>query len=299
MRTTLQNLINRGTPLVADGGMGTMLFASGLANGESPELWNVEHPDRVAAIQRAYIGAGAQIILTNTFGCNRFRLALHNLQDRAGELNRAAAAIAIAEAEAADHPVVVAGDIGPSGGILAPLGDLAYGDLVDGFEEQARALMEAGVDVMWVETMSDLNEVQGAVEACRRVDPDFPIVATMTFDTHGHTMMGVSPERALEALREMNLLALGANCGNGTAEIEGVIRKMRALDPTVVLVAKSNAGMPRLVEGRAVYDATPDIMARYALTVRELGADIIGACCGSTPEHIRAIAAALHSQVPT
>jgi len=301
MRTTLQELLASadGLPVIADGGMGTMLFNSGLANGESPELWNVNNPDKVAVIHRGYIEAGAQIVLTNTFGCNRYRLQLHKLEDRAAELNKAAAQIVVREAEAADHPVVVAGDIGPSGGILLPLGELAYENAVDAFEEQARALVEGGVDVLWVETMSDLNEVRAAVEGCRRAAPDFPVVATMTFDTHGHTMMGVSPEKALEGLLEMDLVALGGNCGNGTAEIEGVIRKMRAQNQDVVLVAKSNAGMPRLEGGRAVYDATPANLAQYALNVRELGANIIGACCGSTPEHIRAMNVALRNSVPT
>lgn len=301
MRTTLQELLASadGLPVIADGGMGTMLFNSGLINGESPELWNVTNPEKVATIHRGYIEAGAQIVLTNTFGCNRYRLQLHKLEDRAAELNKAAAYIVVREAEAADHPVVVAGDIGPSGGILLPLGELAYEDAVAAFEEQARALVEGGVDVLWVETMSDLNEVRAAVEGCRRAAPDFPVVATMTFDTHGHTMMGVSPEKALEGLLEMDLVALGGNCGNGTAEIEGVIRKMRAQNQDVVLVAKSNAGMPRLEGGRAVYDATPADLAQYALNVRELGANIIGACCGSTPDHIRAMNVALRNGVPT
>jgi 5-methyltetrahydrofolate--homocysteine methyltransferase len=300
MRTTLQELLAsaNSSPVIADGGMGTMLFSIGLANGESPELWNVTNPDKIASIHRGYIEAGAQIILTNTFGCNRFRLELHKLQDRAAELNKAAAQIAVAEAEAADHSVVVAGDIGPSGGILKPLGEMEYEEAIAAFEEQARALVEGGVDVLWIETMSDLKEVQAAAEGCRRAAPDMPLVATMTFDTHGHTMMGVSPEKALAGLLQLDLVALGGNCGNGTAEIETVIKKMRAVNQDVILVAKSNAGMPRLEGGRAVYDATPDDLAEYAVTVRQLGANIIGACCGSTPTHIQAISAALRKSVP-
>jgi 5-methyltetrahydrofolate--homocysteine methyltransferase len=301
MRTTLNELLAsaNGTPIIADGGMGTMLFNSGLINGESPELWNVTNPEKIAVIQRGYIEAGAQIVLTNTFGCNRYRLELHKLQDRAAELNKAAAKIAIAEAEAADHSVAVAGDIGPSGGILEPLGEMTYEGAVAAFEEQARALIEAGVDVLWIETMSAMEEVQAAVEAIRRVDPDFPIVTTMTFDTHGRTMMGITPENALDGMLALGPIALGGNCGNGTAEIETVIRKMRTKNADVVLVAKSNAGMPHLEGSRAVYDATPADLAQYALTVRELGANIIGACCGSTPDHIRAMAEALRKTVPT
>ncbi len=298
MRTTLNDLLMTGEVVIADGGMGTMLFSMGLANGESPELWNVEQPEKVASVHRSYIGAGAQIILTNTFGCNRYRLMLHKLQDRVQELNLAAAKIAREVADAAPFPVVVAGDIGPTGGILAPLGDLEYADARSAFEEQAQALRDGGVDVLWIETMSALEEVRAAAEACHRVAPNLPIVTTMTFDTHGRTMMGVTPEKALEALKQLSPVALGGNCGNGLAEIQTVIRKMRAADPDVILVAKANAGIPRLEGGKAIYDATPEDMGGYAIACRDLGANIIGACCGSTPDHIREIARALRTEVP-
>jgi 5-methyltetrahydrofolate--homocysteine methyltransferase len=187
----------------------------------------------------------------------------------------------------------VGGSIGPSGKMMAPLGDLTYNDAVATFEEQAAALVEGGVDVLWVETMSDLNELRAAVEGCHNAAPEFPAVATMTFDTRGHTSMGVSTQMAVEAFAEMNLLAYGGNCGNGPGEIEGIIKAMRALSPEAVLIAKSNAGMPRMEGDRQVYDATPEIMAEHALRVRDLGAGIIGACCGSTPDHIGAMARAL------
>jgi 5-methyltetrahydrofolate--homocysteine methyltransferase len=293
MKTTLQELLAAGKPVIADGAMGTMLFQLGLVHGASPELWNVEHPDRIASVHRAYVEAGAQIILTNTFGCNRLRLALHNLSDRAVEFNEAAARIARQVADEAARPVVVAGDIGPSGSILLPYGTLSFDEAVDVFEEQARALIAGGVDVIWIETMSDLEEVRAAVEGVRRVNPAFPIVATMTFDTKGRTMMGVTPEKALETLRGFGPVALGGNCGNGIEEIETVIQKMRAQDAGIVLIAKANAGIPHMESGVAVYDATPDKMGHYALSVRNLGAQIIGGCCGSTPDHIRSIAEAL------
>lgn len=296
MRTTLQELIETGQTIIADGGMGTMLFSLGLAQGMSPELWNVEQPDRIRSVHRAYIEAGAQIILTNSFGCNRLRLELHDLSDRAVEFNRAAAGLACAEAEAADHPVVVAGDIGPTGGLLKPLGKLEYADMVEVFAEQAKGLIEGGVDVIWIETMSALEEVRAAAEAARQVAPDVPIVTTMTFDTNGYTMMGVSPEQALRAMSELNVLALGGNCGNGPDEIMGVIGKMHAGDPDAVLVAKANAGIPHLKGGVPVYDGTPEIMAEYAVKVRNLGARIVGACCGSTPAHIQQMKAALERE---
>lgn len=298
MKTTLQDLLASGEIIVTDGAMGTMLFALGLQNGDSPELWNVEQPDKVRSVHRGYIEAGAQLILTNTFGCNRLRLQLHELGDRARELNMAAAHLARAEADAADHPVAVGGSMGPTGSILMPYGTLDFDEAVDVFAEQSSALIEGGVDVLWVETMSDLEEVRAAVTGARRVSPNFPVVTTMTFDTKGRTMMGVTPEQALETLSSFGVIALGGNCGNGPQEIEGVIEKMHGVNSQTVLVAKSNAGMPRMVDNVAVYDATPEVMADYAIKVRDLGARVIGACCGSTPNHIKAMVAALGKAVP-
>jgi len=293
MKTTLQNLLAAGKPVIADGAMGTMLFSLGLEQGQAPELWNVEQPDKVRSVYRGYIEAGAQIILTNSFGGSRPRLALHGLGDRAAELCRAAAMLARQEADAAARPVVVAGSIGPTGQMLEPYGLLSAADATAAFAEQARALVEGGVDVLWIETMSDLNEVRAAVEGCRQAAPGVPYVTTMTFDTNGRTMMGVTPEQAVAGLAQLGPLALGGNCGNGPDELEAVLHKMRAANPQAVLVAKANAGLPRMVSGAAVYDATPEVMADFALRLQAAGATIIGACCGSTPEHIRAIAARL------
>ena len=296
MKTTLKELLATGQPVVADGAMGTMLFGLGLEQGHSPELWNVEQPDRVRTVYRGYVEAGSQIILTNTFGGTSVRLDMHGLGARAAELNEAAAALARHEADAADHPVVVAGSMGPTGQMLEPYGLLSMADATAAFEEQARALVAGGVDVLWIETMSDLNEVKAAIEGCNRAAPGFPRVTTMTFDTNGRTMMGVTPEQAIAALGDSDVLALGGNCGNGPDELEIVMQKMRAVNPDLVLVAKANAGLPHMVDGKAVYDATPEVMAEYALKLRDAGATIVGACCGSTPDHIRAIAAALHSK---
>ncbi len=290
---TLQGLLNQGGPIVADGGMGTMLFGLGLTEGHTPELWNVEEPDKVIYIHNEYIRAGAQIILTNTFGGSQLRLESHGLGDRTQELNAAAARLARQAADAAAHPVLVAGSIGPCGQFFSPLGLLTHEAGVASFAEQVRGLVAGGVDILWVETMSDLQEVRAAVEACQTVAPELPVVATMTFDTHGRTMMGTTPEQAMEQFSQMNLAACGGNCGNGPAEIEGVIEKMHAVNPSAVLVAKANAGLPQLIDGQTTYDATPQDMADYARRVHEKGARIIGACCGSTPQHIEAIARAL------
>lgn len=288
----LKQLLATHDYLIADGGMGTMLMAAGLEQGDPPEMWNVLHPDRIRAVHKGYIDAGSQIILTNSFGGTRFRLKLHKLQDRAFELNKAAAELARAEADAAPNPVVVGGSIGPSGEIMEPVGALNYDEAVAGFAEQAAGLAAGGVDVLWIETMSDISEVAAAVEGCRQAT-DLPVVATMTFDTNGRTMMGITPVQAFTELSAMNLTALGGNCGNGPGEIEGVIQAMYATNQGYPFVAKSNAGIPEYHNGHLHYNGTPEVMADYAVKVRNFGARIIGACCGSTPAHIAAMAEAL------
>lgn len=295
--TTIQDLLDRGGYIITDGAMGTVLFAAGLEHGDPPELWNINHPERVAEVHRTYIAAGSQVLLTNTFGGNRYRLSLHNAQDKVAGANRAAAKILRQVADESDTELIVAGDIGPSGEVLAPYGELAFQDAKDGFAEQAAALIEGEVDLIWIETMSDLEEVRAAVEGAREVSPDIPIVTTMTFDTHGRTMMGVTPEQAYETLSSFDVVALGGNCGNGPEEIIEVISKMSSLNNGKPLVAKANAGIPELVKGKAVYHATPETMAEYAINSYNAGARIIGGCCGSTPDHIAAIKRALANHV--
>jgi len=282
--------------VLADGAMGTMLFSAGLQFGDPPEVWNLTQPEVVRRIHRGYLEAGSRILMTNTFGGNRLRLGLHGLDGRVAELNQTAAILLRAEVEAAGGHALVAGDIGPSGAIMAPVGTLDYGEAVDVFAEQATALVAGGVDLIWVETMSDLAEVRAAIEGVRRVSPGIPLIATMTFDTRGHTMMGVSPEQAVVALTAWGADAVGGNCGNGPDELLPVIERMRAAAPDAMLVAKSNAGMPELVDMRAVYRADPALMAAKALAMREAGARIVGGCCGSTPDHLRAMAEALTGQ---
>ncbi len=283
--------------ILTEGAMGTMLFASGLTQGYSPEFWNVEQPEKVAAIHQAYLDAGAQILLTNTFGGTRFRLALHKAEERVEELNIAAVKLLQKVAQTASRPVLVAGNIGPSGQVLLPYGEMSYDEAREAFAEQAAALIGARVDLIWIETMADLEEVRAAIEGIRQISQDIPIMATMTFDTRGRTMMGVTPEKAVTTMVSFGASAVGGNCGNGPAEILGVIEKMHTTLPEAILVAKSNAGVPTLVGGRPVYGASPADMADYAVKVYNAGARIIGACCGSTPDHIKAIAQALALQV--
>ena len=287
-----QALLDEGCPILADGAMGTMLFLNGLQFGDPPEVWNLTQPDVVRRIHRGYLEAGSRILLTNTFGGNRLRLGLHRLEARVAELNQTAAILLRSEVEAAGNRALVAGDIGPSGAIMAPMGTLDYAEAVDVFAEQAGALVDGGVDLIWIETMSDLTEIKAAIEGVRKVAPGIPLITTMTFDTRGRTMMGVTPEQAVEALAAWGADAIGGNCGNGPDEILPVVSKMRAAAPGVLLVSKSNAGMPELIDMRAVYRASPETMAIAAAEIQAAGARIVGACCGSTPDHLRAMNAA-------
>ncbi len=295
MDTNLAVWIDNQSWILLDGAMGTMLIAAGIKQGTASELWNVDQPEQVAAIHRAYIEAGAQIVLTNSFGGSRFRLEHHGLDSRVQELNVAAARLARQEADASGDEIWVAGSIGPSGKLMEPMGPLTPELAKDGFAEQAQALVEGGVDLLWVETMSDLAEATAAVEGIHSTTY-LPFAVTMTFESRGHTMMGVSPSAAIDALVPYSPIALGANCGNGPAEIEGVIEAMAALEPPMPLIAKSNAGMPKLAGDQIVYDASPGIMAEHAVLVRSLGARLIGGCCGNTPEHIAAMYAALSEE---
>lgn len=294
---SINELLVKNGYVVTDGAMGTVLFAAGLEQGDPPELWNLKHPERVAQVHQAYIDAGSRIILTNTFGGNRLRLALHNAAEQVPAANKAAAQILRGIADQSGLDILVAGDIGPTGEVLAPYGEMAFQDAKQAFKEQAAALIEGGVDLIWIETMSDLEEVRAAFEAAREVSQEVPIVTTMTFDTHGRTMMGVTPEKAFETLSGFGAAALGGNCGNGPEEIIEVVTKMHGINSDTILVAKANAGIPELVAGKAVYRASPETMANYAVQSYQAGARLIGACCGSTPDHIAAISQALDEHV--
>jgi len=283
-----EQLLSSSKVIILDGAMGTMLMARGLQAGEAPEKMNMQHPEVVAEIHREYIQAGSNIILTNTFGGNRFRLKRHGLDNQVREINLNAAKLARQVADEFGDMVVVAGDIGPTGEMMKPLGVLTFEDAKQAFAEQAVALSSGGVDVIWIETMSDINEVKAAVEGAKSVTT-LPIVATMSFESRGRTMMGNTPEQLVELGKQYQLSAVGANCGKGPQELEAAIAKMRAVDPDVTLIAKANAGIPKLIEGNLVYDGTPEVMAEHAERVSQFGVHFIGACCGSSPEHIQAM----------
>ncbi len=274
--------------------MGTMLFEYGLSFGEAPETWNLLHPELVRKVHRGYLEAGAQVVLTNTFGGNRSRLAMHNLEERVPELNRTAAVLARSEVDQGGWNALVAGDIGPTGEIFEPLGTLSFDDAVDIFAEQATALAGGGVDLFWVETLAAIEEGNAALAGIRRVAPDVPVIVTMTFDTHGRTMMGLTPEDACAGLTGNGASAVGGNCGNGSAEVLAVVSRMHAVAPPgTPIVAKANAGVPTLAGDRAAYPGTPADSAEYARAARDAGASLIGGCCGTTPEHLAAMRDAL------
>ena len=280
------------SPIVMDGGMGTLLQDRGLDDGAAGELWNVERPDDVRACHEEYARAGARILTTNTFGGTRPRLLMHGLEDRVHELSRAGARLA---REVADrYDVLVAGDLGPTGELMEPLGVLTAAEAQELFEEQLRGLVEGGIDLVLVETMSDLAEARAAVAAAHRVAPGLPVVATLSFDTNLRTMMGVRPAEAVTALAEDGVDAVGANCGRGPEEMAVIAAQMAAARPEgVLLVAQSNAGLPQLVGDHFEYDASPQVMADHLRELRDLGIDLVGGCCGSTPEHIAAMSDAV------
>jgi len=285
--------------LMADGAMGTNLFARGLQSGDAPELWSLDHPDRVESVHQEFVDAGADIILTNSFGGNSFRLKLHQAQDRAYELSKAAAERARAVADKAGRPVVVAGSIGPSGELFVPVGPVTHEEGVEAFAEQAQGLVDGGADILWVETMSSREEAAAAVEGAARTGR--PVVSTMTFDTAGKTMMGLSPEDAYTSLRALPVrpAAIGANCGLGATEnLLSIVQMHGVVDPDAVIVAKANCGVPEFKDGQFRYTGTPELMADYARLARDAGARIVGGCCGTDGTVLKAIRHALDSHEP-
>lgn len=283
--------------LLADGATGTNYFQMGLVSGDAPEMWNEEHPERVRDLHRRFIEAGADIILTNSFGGNRYRLKLHNAEDRVREINIAAAKNARAEADAAGRPVYVGGSMGPTGEIFEPIGTLSHDAGVEAFAEQALALKEGGVDVLWIETMSSEEELCAAVEGASRAG--LPIVTTMSFDTNGRTMMGITPKAfgALAGSLDTQPVAIGANCGVGASELIATVLGITAARPDANVVAKGNCGVPQYVDGHIHYSGTPELMADYARIALDAGAKIIGGCCGTSPEHLAAMRKALETHV--
>ena len=296
MTDPLTSLLAQRPWLLADGATGSNLFDRGLQSGDAPELWNADHPDRIAGLQRAFVEAGADIILTNTFGGTRHRLKLHKAADRVAELNETAARITRREADRGARPVLVGGSMGPTGEILEPLGPLSLEDAREAFAEQAAALARGGADLLWIETMSSVEETEAAVAGARTTG--LPVVATLSFDTNGRTMMGITPFELAGLHRKHGLAACGSNCGVSPAElVASIVNLASASDSSAVLVAKANCGIPQYIDGALRFNGTPELMAQYACLSLDAGARIIGGCCGTTPEHLRLMRLALESHV--
>jgi len=276
----IKEALAAGKLLIADGATGTMLMAAGLPSGKAPELWNVERPEEIRTLYRAYVEAGSDIFLTNTFGGNRLTLARHGLGDRVRELNLEGARLA---REIAGDRAYVAGDMGPTGSLLKPYGALTFEEALEAYTEQASALAEGGVDVLWIETMSELSEIKAAIQGA--LTTGLPVFCTLSFDPNARTMMGVRAKAAAQ-----QLWPLGLNCGEGLEMVPNVLQQMREGAPEAVLIAKPNAGLPRFVDGKSVYDVTPQAFAEEASGFVALGAQVLGACCGSGPAYIRALA---------
>jgi len=282
--------------LLADGATGSNLFDAGLMSGDAPELWNTDQPHKISALHQSFVDAGADILLTNSFGGTRYRLKLHHAQERVAELNQSAARLARAVADASGRTVAVAGSMGPTGEIMEPIGPLSIALATEAFAEQAKNLAAGGADVLWIETMSSVEEVQAAVAGAATTG--LPIVCTLSFDTNGRTMMGISPSdfATLEKTLVPRLAACGTNCGVGASEVVACIHNLAAATgPDVVLVAKGNCGIPQYVDGAIVYNGTPELMAIYARMALDAGARIIGGCCGTSPKHLRAMRDALEA----
>lgn len=281
--------------LIMDGATGTQIQGLGLPPGMAPELWNLTNPEAVKRHHKGYVDAGSEAILTNSFGGTRPRLEMEQSGHLTHEINVTAARLA---REVAGDDVLVLGSMGPTGLLMDPMGDLTYEKAVEYYAEQATALAEGGVDAIHIETLSDLQETKAAIVGANQVT-DLPVTVTMSFDMHGRTMMGVRPEEAVNALRDLDVVAIGVNCGNTLEDNLAAITAMRSAAPDVILIAKPNAGLPRMEDMvEVVYDVTPEIMAEYAVKFGAQHIKMLGGCCGSTPAHIVAIREALKDFTP-
>jgi methionine synthase I (cobalamin-dependent) len=287
MRSSLTELMTEKRVLVCDGATGTNYMGMGLGPGDPPELWNVDHPNLVVSLYQQFVDAGADIILTNTFGGNASRLALHHAQDRVHELNQASAKLARSVADACDRTIIVAGSVGPTGALFEPLGPMTPAEAVSMFRAQIEGLRDGGADVIWIETMSAPEEMHAAAQAAR--DCGMPYTVTGSFDTAGRTMMGVHPSQLHELFTDVDPkpVATGANCGVGASDILVSVLNM-ATDQHAV-ITKGNCGIPEVRGSEVVYTGTPELMERYGRLAVHAGARIVGGCCGTSPEHLAAI----------
>jgi 5-methyltetrahydrofolate--homocysteine methyltransferase len=297
MSNPILDVIARKGWCVTDGATGSNFFGRGLEAGYPPELWCLERPEEVLWLHGEFLKAGADLILTNSFGSNAPRLKLHRSEHRVHEINKAAAQLArqaVSEfADISGHIAVVAGSMGPTGELFAPMGELTHESTVAFFTEQAEALAEGGADALWIETMSSTEEVAAAVEAAKKTG--LPVAATLTFDTARRSMMGVTPTEYASFAQEVGLDLIGSNCGIGPAELMDSTTELLNANSGLPIIAKGNCGIPQYVDGEIHFHGSPELMAQYALHARDAGATVIGGCCGTTPEHLAAMVEALNS----
>jgi 5-methyltetrahydrofolate--homocysteine methyltransferase len=296
MTNALSKLLKTRDWLLADGATGTNLFNMGLESGDAPEMWNDEHPDRITRLYTMAVDAGSDIFLTNSFGGNAARLKLHGAEKRARELSRISAEIGREVADKRDRTVIVAGSVGPTGEIMAPMGALTHELAVEIFHEQAEGLKEGGADVLWLETISAPEEYKAAAEAFKLAG--MPWCGTMSFDTAGRTMMGLTSADMVNLVEGIDTppLAYGANCGVGASDLLRTVLGFAAQGTDRPIIAKGNAGIPKYHDGHIHYDGTPELMADYAVLARDSGATIIGGCCGTTAEHLEKMHEALSTR---
>jgi 5-methyltetrahydrofolate--homocysteine methyltransferase len=291
---TILDKLKQNKVLLSDGAWGTILQAKGMTPGECPELWNITHRSDVLSIADSYIKAGSDIIETNSFGGSVFKLSQYGVGERTGEINEAAAKIS---RQAAGNEIHVAGSIGPSGKMLL-MGDVTEEELYNAFHEQAVALEKGGADIIIIETMTAADEGFLAVKAARE-NTKCTIIITMTFSKNPNgeyrTMMGVSPEEMVTSMKEAGAHIVGSNCGNGIEEMTGIVKAIRAADKKIPVIIQANAGLPELINGKTVFRESPEMMASFIPELIRAGANIIGGCCGTTPEHIRAFRGILDS----
>jgi 5-methyltetrahydrofolate--homocysteine methyltransferase len=296
MKQLFLDALKRGTPLLADGATGTMLQKVGLPVGEAPERWILERPDAIRDLARQYAAAGSDLVYTCTFGANRLPMTKAGLADKLPELNTHAVTLAREGVAAAKSNALVVASIGPTGEMIEPYGELSEDAARAAFLEQAKVLAVAGVDGFVCETFSDLNEALLCVAAVKSVTT-LPVIASIAVETSGRTMMGLLPADAVAQLTDAGAAAVGVNCSVGPDVVEQAIRAMRQIRPMAKLLAKPNAGLPRVVNSQAIYDTQPATLGEFAWRMRTLGGvAVVGGCCGTTPDHIRAMRAALDAR---
>ncbi len=274
--------------LVSDGAIGSLLFEKGLRSGDCPERFNLERPEILAEIAQAYFQAGADMIQTNTFGASPLKLSDYNLEHKTEEINQKAVEIV---KQVVDSQVLVYGSVGPTGKMLLPYGDIESGKLKDNYKKQIKVLIESGVDLLCIETMTDLNEAVIAIQSAREISQDIPIIATMTFDVIPQgcvTIMGNKVPEVCAKFEEVGVNVIGSNCGNGINDMITIAKEITA-NTKLPIIIQSNAGIPTILDDQVIYQETPEEFAVFTKTLLELGVSIIGGCCGTTPDHIRAI----------